>query len=105
MDGCSSLAASSIRIAKSQHMFDTQIQRACLLVVVLSGVPLALSAVFGLLAAFFQAATQIQEQCIVFTVKLGVFLVVCFFGAPYAAEMMQQLFWESIATLVYLGKR
>ncbi|RDB31847.1 type III secretion system export apparatus subunit SctS [Candidatus Similichlamydia laticola] len=44
--------------------------RALVLILMLSGPPIAISLVFGLMVAIFQAATQIQEQNLAFTVKL-----------------------------------
>jgi type III secretion protein S len=43
---------------------------ALLLILLLSGPPILVSMVLGLLVAIFQAATQIQEQTLSFTVKL-----------------------------------
>ena len=44
--------------------------QALILVLLLSGPPIIISMVLGLLVAIFQAATQIQEQTLSFTVKL-----------------------------------
>ncbi|MBN1914287.1 MAG: type III secretion system export apparatus subunit SctS [Parachlamydiales bacterium] len=44
--------------------------QALLLILILSGPPIIISMVLGLLVAIFQAATQIQEQTLSFTVKL-----------------------------------
>ena len=44
--------------------------QALLLILILSGPPILISMVFGLTVAIFQAATQIQEQTLSFTVKL-----------------------------------
>ena len=41
-----------------------------LLILILSGPPIIISMVLGLIVAVFQAATQIQEQTLSFTVKL-----------------------------------
>lgn len=43
---------------------------ALLMILIVSGPPIILSMVLGLLVAIFQAATQIQEQTLSFTVKL-----------------------------------
>jgi type III secretion HrpO family protein len=55
-------------------MFQTQaIQIAyqgLLLILILSAPPILISMFFGLIVAIFQAATQIQEQTLSFTVKL-----------------------------------
>lgn len=41
-----------------------------LMILILSGPPILISMTLGLLVAVFQAATQIQEQTLSFTVKL-----------------------------------
>ena len=55
-------------------MFPTEIYQlsyqALMLILILSGPPIIVSMVLGLLVAIFQAATQIQEQTLSFTVKL-----------------------------------
>jgi len=60
------------------------------LILLLSGPPILISMVLGLLVAIFQAATQIQEQTLSFTVKLvGVILVLMFMGGFLSAQIMQ----------------
>ncbi|WP_108623667.1 type III secretion system export apparatus subunit SctS [Candidatus Similichlamydia epinepheli] len=44
--------------------------RALMLILMLSGPPIAVSLTLGLIVAIFQAATQIQEQNLAFTIKL-----------------------------------
>ncbi len=44
--------------------------QALILILLLSGPPIIISMVLGLFVAVFQAATQIQEQTLAFTVKL-----------------------------------
>ncbi len=44
--------------------------QALILILILSGPPIIISTVLGLIVAIFQAATQIQEQTLSFTVKL-----------------------------------
>jgi type III secretion protein S len=44
--------------------------QALILILLLSGPPILVSMVLGLFVAIFQAATQIQEQTLSFTVKL-----------------------------------
>jgi len=55
-------------------MFQNEIYQltyqALLLILILSGPPILISMVLGLMVAIFQAATQIQEQTLSFTVKL-----------------------------------
>lgn len=44
--------------------------KALMLILILSGPPILISLVLGLMVAIFQAATQIQEQNLAFTFKL-----------------------------------
>lgn len=60
------------------------------LILLLSGPPILISMVLGLLVAIFQAATQIQEQTLSFTVKLvAVILVLMLMGGFLSAQIMQ----------------
>jgi len=45
-------------------------RQALLLVVLISGIPIALSMLVGVIVSVFQAATQIQEQTLTFVPKL-----------------------------------
>lgn len=55
-------------------MFSAEIYQlsyqALLMILILSGPPILISTLIGLFVAVFQAATQIQEQTLSFTVKL-----------------------------------
>ena len=55
-------------------MFQTQVvqlaYQALLLILILSAPPILVSMFFGVIVAIFQAATQIQEQTLSFTIKL-----------------------------------
>lgn len=49
-------------------------RQALLLVLFLSGIPIVLSMIVGILVSVFQAATQIQEQTLTFVPKLVIVL-------------------------------
>lgn len=75
-------------------MFTTEIYQltyqALILILLLSGPPIIISTILGLLVAIFQAATQIQEQTLSFTVKLfAVILTIIFLGGWLGAEVLQ----------------
>ena len=73
-----------------QNEIHTLTYQALMLVLILSGPPILISMVLGLLVAIFQAATQIQEQTLSFTVKLfAVILCVIFMGGWLSAQLMQ----------------
>ena len=75
-------------------MYESQISQlsyqALLLILILSGPPILISMAFGLSVAIFQAATQIQEQTLSFTVKLvAVIMTLIFMGGFLSAQIMQ----------------
>lgn len=64
--------------------------QALILILLLSGPPIIISTVLGLIVAVFQAATQIQEQTLSFTVKLfAVIFTVIFLGGWLGATVLQ----------------
>jgi len=75
-------------------MFTTEIYQlsyqSLLLILLLSGPPILISTLLGLVVAIFQAATQIQEQTLSFMVKLiAVILTLFVMGGWLAAQIMQ----------------
>lgn len=74
-------------------MFQNEIYQltyqALILILVLSGPPIIISMVLGLLVAIFQAATQIQEQTLSFTVKLfAVIITIMMLGGWFGAQIL-----------------
>ena len=64
--------------------------QALLLILILSGPPILISMTLGLSVAIFQAATQIQEQTLSFTVKLvAVIMTLILMGGFLSAQIMQ----------------
>lgn len=60
-----------------------------LLILILSAPPILVSTFFGILIAIFQAATQIQEQTLSFTIKLvAVSLTLMLLGGWLGAQIM-----------------
>jgi len=75
-------------------MFGTEVYQlsyqALFLILILSGPPIIISMIFGLTVAIFQAATQIQEQTLSFTVKLvAVIMTILLMGGFLTAQIMQ----------------
>ena len=59
------------------------------LILLLSGPPILISMAFGLLVAVVQAATQIQEQTLSFTVKLvAVIITLMFMGSWLGTQIL-----------------
>jgi type III secretion HrpO family protein len=74
-------------------MFQTQVvqlaYQGLLLILILSAPPILVSMFFGIIVAIFQAATQIQEQTLSFTIKLvAVTLTLMFLGGWLGAQIM-----------------
>lgn len=60
-----------------------------MLILILSAPPILISLFFGILVAIFQAATQIQEQTLSFTIKLvAVTLTLMILGGWLGAQIM-----------------
>lgn len=75
-------------------MFQTQViqlaYQALLLILILSAPPIIVSMFFGVIVAIFQAATQIQEQTLSFTIKLvAVTLTLMILGGWLGAQIME----------------
>ena len=75
-------------------MFSAEIYQlsyqALLLILILSGPPILISMTLGLLVAIFQAATQIQEQTLSFTIKLiAVIVTLMLMGGWLSAQILQ----------------
>lgn len=74
-------------------MFQTHViqlaYQGLLLILILSAPPILVSMFFGILVAIFQAATQIQEQTLSFTIKLvAVTLTLMLLGPWLGAQIM-----------------
>src|SRR5690606_3200428 len=74
--------------ADLQHVAETAMtevleltKQALWLVLLLSGPPIAAAAIMGLVVAFLQAATQLQEQTLAYAVKFVVIIVTLFVTA------------------------
>jgi len=64
--------------------------QALLLILILSGPPILISITLVLFVAIFQAATQIQEQTLSFTVKLvAVIMTLILMGGFLSSQIMQ----------------
>lgn len=75
-------------------MFSSEIYQlsyqALLMILLLSGPPILISMAVGLFVAILQAATQIQEQTLSFTVKLvAVILTLFLMGGWLGSQIMQ----------------
>lgn len=62
-----------------------------LLILILSAPPILVSMFFGIIVAIFQAATQIQEQTLSFTIKLVAVTLTLMFTGPWLGSMIMGL--------------
>lgn len=69
-----------------------------LLILILSAPPILISMFFGILVAIFQAATQIQEQTLSFTIKLVAVTLTLMFAGPWLGSQIM-----SLATNIFLN--
>ncbi len=61
-----------------------------LLILILSAPPIVVSMFFGIIVAIFQAATQIQEQTLSFTIKLVAVTLTLMFTGPWLGGRIMQ---------------
>ncbi len=61
-----------------------------LLILILSGPPIALASVLGLVVAIVQAATQIQEQTFAFAVKMVSIIITLIFMGGWLGALIHQ---------------
>lgn len=83
-------------------MFQSQvIQQAyqgLLLILILSAPPILISMLFGIIVAIFQAATQIQEQTLSFTIKLVAVTLTLMLTGTWLGEVIM-----SFASAIFLN--
>lgn len=79
--------------------------QAGLLLLILSGIPLAAAAVTGLVVSVFQAATQIQEQSIGYISKVCAIGVTLVLLAEWMTSELRQLFVAIFSELTRISLR
>ena len=85
-------------------MRDHVLQQAFVLVACCSGIPLLISSFAGLIVAFLQAATQVQEQGLQFLIKLVLVSAVIAAGWNWAFEQLTDFSREAFLSSGYLSK-
>ncbi len=73
------------------------------IILILSGVPLVVSMVSGLLVALLQSATQIQEQSVQHIVKIASFCGVLLVGGAFFQNLLLRYFTECLSQASLLG--
>ena len=85
-------------------MFETYFREGCLLVMVISGLPLAIGAGVGLLVAVIQTATQIQEQSITYVVKLSAVSATVVLLWNWASAELLRFLQQAFESFISLGR-
>jgi flagellar biosynthesis protein FliQ len=78
-------------------------RQALLLVIFLSGIPIVLSMIVGVLVSVFQAATQIQEQTLTFVPKLVIVLGTLMVGGYWMIAQLVKFTAALFALIPKLG--
>ena len=86
-----------------EEQINTLAYQALLLILFLSGPPIFISMVLGLVVAIFQAATQINEQTLSFTIKLVAVVLTLFLMGGLLANQIST-FTLNILNNFYLWK-
>ena len=86
------------------EVFDALVYETFVLVVLLSGAPLFVSAAVGIVISTVQTATQLQEQTVLFVGKLIGVLAVLFLFSGWAMSECIEYVHQSFALIVYLGR-
>jgi flagellar biosynthesis protein FliQ len=80
------------------------IQEALMVVLLVSGVPLATCAVSGLAIALLQAVTQVQEQTITYVVKIVTFALTLMVTYQWSCDLMSDLSVKLFEGIAHAGR-
>lgn len=84
-------------------MFETLIQKAVLMIAIVSGIPLVVSAIVGLCVSVVQAATQVQDQSLTYTIKLITLGVVLYLWGGFFSIQLVTFFQQLLGSLPLLS--
>lgn len=84
-------------------IFENYITNCFLTVLLFSGIPLAISSLSGVVVAIMQAATQIQEQSITYTVKFFTMAITITLLGNWFLSEITSFIQEVLQSLVFLG--
>ena len=74
-----------------------------ILALLISGVPLLLSAASGLIISVMQAATSIQDQTISYVVKLSTLILTLIMCGSWFLNEILELFKQTLGAIAYIG--
>lgn len=85
-------------------MFEPYIRESLFILFLVSGIPLIISSVVGLMISALQSATQIQEQSITYTVKFAVISLTLIVLAPWFGSEIVRFFSELLNSIASMGR-
>ena len=85
-------------------MFDPFIRQSLLVLFLISGIPLVMSSVVGLIISAIQSATQIQEQSISYTAKFFVIAGTTVVLSTWYSTSLIEYFQTLLGSLPMLGR-
>ncbi len=85
-------------------MLISHIEDGLILMLILTAAPLGMASCVGLVVSVIQASTQVQEQTILFSFKLGVVIFVIFLLSGWASESLKNYIEASLLMIGELGR-
>ena len=85
-------------------MLEAALRHSFWIMILLSAIPLGISAACGLVVSILQAATQIQEQTITYAVKFGAVCLVLILGGEWFSAELIRFIQELLSSVVAIGK-
>jgi flagellar biosynthesis protein FliQ len=85
-------------------MFDRSLTEFLLLAAMVSGIPLAASALIGLAVSILQSVTQVQEQSVGYLAKLVSVAIVLMLCAPFFCRRILEFCAGSLASISQIGQ-
>lgn len=73
-----------------------------ILALMISGIPLLITSLSGLVISVLQAATSIQDQTIAYVVKLTTLIAVLFFCSRWFLSEILEFIRESLTTIAFV---
>ncbi len=85
-------------------MFEPFLQEALLLLAIIAGVPLVVSAAASLIVGVLQSATQIQEQTVGHLIRFVVISAVIAFSWSYFSDLLTRFVQDSFNAVSVVGR-
>ena len=79
------------------------LREALVLVLFISGIPLALCALAGIAVSFLQTVLQIQDQSLSYGLKIGVIILCAVYGGAHCLELIEDHFIHACVVATEIG--